>query len=106
MKNFFEFDPYWFLMKWICIGFFALYAVLAFTGCTTISIKAPDGTVVERTSLFTDSSIGDLSGSKSENGRVTFSLHEYKSEQIEAARAIAEGVSEGIVTGASKAFKP
>jgi hypothetical protein len=70
------------------------FVIAALSGCTTVRYQ--DGTsVFSRTSFGTNLQITELRASTSPNGDRTITLQGYTSDQVEALRAVAEGVAKG-----------
>ena len=73
----------------------AASAVLAATACTTLTYR--DGTSeFSRVSFGTNLQITELRASTAPNGDRTIMLYGYKSDQVEALKAVAEGVAKGM----------
>jgi len=67
----------------------------AISACTTLTYR--DGTSeFSRTSFGTNLQITELHASTAPNGDRTISLQGYTSDQVEALRAVAEGVAKGM----------
>jgi hypothetical protein len=68
---------------------------LCLLACTTITYK--DGSAVfTRTSFGTQLQIMELAASTDEHGRRTVRLEGYTSDQVQALKAVAEGVAKGL----------
>jgi hypothetical protein len=76
----------------------AIGAVLPLSACTTIRYQ--DGSSeFSRTSFGTNLQITELKASTAPNGDRTITLQGYTSDQVEALRAVAEGVAKGFSMG-------
>jgi hypothetical protein len=76
----------------------AIWSVLMLSACTTI--RYHDGTSeFSRTSFGTNLQITELRASTAPNGDRTITLQGYTSDQVEALRAVAEGVAKGFSMG-------
>jgi hypothetical protein len=72
----------------------AICSALSLAACTTIRYQ--DGTSkFTRTSFGTNLQITELRASTAPNGARTITLQGYTSDQVEALRAVAEGVAKG-----------
>lgn len=71
---------------------------LILSGCAIDRYTDPSGATFARYALFTDLEFGTLEVEAIDNGK-RFRIDALKSDQIEAARAIAQGVAEGVTKG-------
>ena len=73
----------------------AAAVLVLLSACTTLTYR--DGTSeFSRVSFGTNLQIAELRASTAPNGDRTIMLYGYKSDQIEALKAVAEGVAKGL----------
>lgn len=80
----------------------ALIALVSLTGCTQMEKTDPDGSGWKYSSFMNRKTINELSVSKDGGIR----MKGYQSTQAENLKAVAEGVTEGAIRGASKSVVP
>lgn len=89
------------IVKWTVISVFMFLFILliggAFTGCSSVTYKSGD-TTVSRWSFGTMTEIGlvDIKNRDGTGARVEAA----KTDQVEALKAVAEGVAKGLAAGA------
>lgn len=74
-------------------------STLLLSGCVVDRYSDASGAKFSRTAFGNRTTIGDLTLTKSTNGITQFRLRGYSNDQVEGLRAVAEGVSEGVVKG-------
>lgn len=79
-----------------------LCSVVLLSGCTTTKLKQGDWEF-SRSATGNKTAIGNLEVTRGTNGEFTIKLDSYSNDQVEALRAIAAGVAEGMTKGAAKA---
>ena len=73
---------------------------LCCAGCVSTSLKTPDGWEAKRTAFGLKAAVGEVDV---ENGPFKARMRGYQSDGVEAIRAAAQGVAEGLASGINPA---